>query len=145
MDPSGRGQGDCELLDLPLSQLDFQSDIHSHPDYDYYERDRNATPDCKQRLPGRYIPSGGSSYIPRPSGNRYTPRPSGYSNDHYYSDRHQNDYSEWNRSPNRYYGGQRPYTDHRGGKQFYSTFHACVHTSFLSVPSKYFRTIYNRI
>lgn len=132
LDPSGRGQGDCELLDLPLSQLDFQNDINSHQDYDYYERDRNATPDCKQRLPGRYVPSGGSSYIrrpsgsgyvPRPSESGYAPRPSGYSYGHDYFDRHQNDYynSYWNRSPNspnRYYGGQRPYTDGRGGRTF---------------------------
>lgn len=49
MDPSGRGQGICELIDIPLSEMDLYSSPHSrdenllyHPDYDYYERDRNA-------------------------------------------------------------------------------------------------------
>lgn len=49
LDPSGRGQGVCELIDVPLSQMDIYSKQHVrddnvsyHPDYDYYERDRNA-------------------------------------------------------------------------------------------------------
>lgn len=48
LDPSGRGQGVCELIDVPLSEMDLYSSPHSHdenllyhPDYDYYERDRN--------------------------------------------------------------------------------------------------------
>lgn len=49
LDPSGRGQGVCELIDCPLSQMDIYSSAHNrdenllfHPDYDYYERDRNS-------------------------------------------------------------------------------------------------------
>ncbi|KAF5304804.1 hypothetical protein FQR65_LT07821 [Abscondita terminalis] len=48
LDPTGRGQGDCELIDLPLSRLDIRRDVISDADYDYYERDRNSdAPDCK--------------------------------------------------------------------------------------------------
>lgn len=55
LDPSGHGQGDCELIEIPLSQMDLYSSTHSrdsnllrHPDYDYYERDRNAPSSCRQ-------------------------------------------------------------------------------------------------
>ncbi|KAB0805027.1 hypothetical protein PPYR_01997 [Photinus pyralis] len=48
LDPTGRSQGDCELLDVPLSRLDIREDIVSDSEYDYYERDRNSEgPDCK--------------------------------------------------------------------------------------------------
>ncbi|XP_065081067.1 uncharacterized protein LOC135703711 [Ochlerotatus camptorhynchus] len=54
IDPTGRGQGDCELIDQPLSQIDLYSSPHQRdsnlirdPDYDYYERDRSASPSCR--------------------------------------------------------------------------------------------------
>ncbi|XP_053691927.1 uncharacterized protein LOC128740411 [Sabethes cyaneus] len=54
LDPTGRGQGDCELIDQPLSQIDLYSSLHQRdsnlirdPDYDYYERDRSASPSCR--------------------------------------------------------------------------------------------------
>uniref|UniRef100_A0AAG5DRB9 Apple domain-containing protein n=1 Tax=Anopheles atroparvus TaxID=41427 RepID=A0AAG5DRB9_ANOAO len=54
LDPTGRGQGDCELIDQPLSQIDLYSSPHQRdsnlirdPDYDYYERDRSATANCR--------------------------------------------------------------------------------------------------
>lgn len=50
LDPSGRGQGECELVEVPLSRMDLYSSPHnrdsnliSHTDYDYYERDRSST------------------------------------------------------------------------------------------------------
>lgn len=56
IDPNGRGQGECELTEVPLSQMDLYSSPHNrdlnlipHPDYDYYERDRTTTncrPNC---------------------------------------------------------------------------------------------------
>uniref|UniRef100_A0A336MGD3 CSON001081 protein n=1 Tax=Culicoides sonorensis TaxID=179676 RepID=A0A336MGD3_CULSO len=52
LDPTGRGQGDCELIEAPLSQIDLYgnggSNLMVHPDYDYYERDRSASPACYQ-------------------------------------------------------------------------------------------------
>ncbi|KAI9582521.1 hypothetical protein GQX74_009908 [Glossina fuscipes] len=57
LDPSGSGQGDCELIEIPLSQIDLYSspnrrdtNLLRHPDYDYYERDRNAPPSCRYSL-----------------------------------------------------------------------------------------------
>ncbi|KAJ8924277.1 hypothetical protein NQ315_007069, partial [Exocentrus adspersus] len=65
-DPTGRGKGDCELLDLPLSQLDIGRDLYPDPDYDYYERDRNAASvNCKQ------WPSAGVGYYPSRGGYGY--------------------------------------------------------------------------
>ncbi|XP_050305969.1 uncharacterized protein LOC126743078 [Anthonomus grandis grandis] len=49
LDPTGRGKGECELLDLPLSRLDLSRDIVRDPDYDIYTRDRNAVQvGCRQ-------------------------------------------------------------------------------------------------
>lgn len=52
LDPTGRGQGDCELIEAPLSQIDLYgnggANLMVHPDYDYYERDRSASPACYQ-------------------------------------------------------------------------------------------------
>lgn len=49
LDPSGRGQGVCELIEVPLEEMGIYSsqsrrdeNLIFHPDYDYYERDRNA-------------------------------------------------------------------------------------------------------
>ncbi|XP_030380736.1 uncharacterized protein LOC115628667 [Scaptodrosophila lebanonensis] len=57
LDPSGHGQGDCELIEIPLSQMDLysspnrrDSNLLRHPDYDYYERDRNAPSSCRRNL-----------------------------------------------------------------------------------------------
>ncbi|XP_055593416.1 uncharacterized protein LOC129744747 isoform X2 [Uranotaenia lowii] len=54
LDPTGRGQGDCELIDQPLTQIDLYSSPHQRdanlirdPDYDYFERDRSASPSCR--------------------------------------------------------------------------------------------------
>ncbi|XP_058448113.1 uncharacterized protein LOC131428297 isoform X1 [Malaya genurostris] len=54
LDPTGRGQGDCELIDQPLSQIDLYSSPHQRDsnlirdhDYDYYERDRSASLSCR--------------------------------------------------------------------------------------------------
>lgn len=54
LDPTGRGQGNCELIEVPLSEMDLYSSPHSrdsnllnHPDYDYFERDRNNSPSCR--------------------------------------------------------------------------------------------------
>ncbi|XP_039501919.1 uncharacterized protein LOC120458367 isoform X1 [Drosophila santomea] len=55
LDPSGHGQGDCELVEMPLAQMDLYSspdrrdaNLLRHPDYDYYERDRNAPSSCRR-------------------------------------------------------------------------------------------------
>ncbi|XP_046810899.1 uncharacterized protein LOC111681958 isoform X2 [Lucilia cuprina] len=57
LDPSGHGQGDCELIEIPLAQIDLysspnrrDSNLLRHPDYDYYERDRNAPPSCRYSI-----------------------------------------------------------------------------------------------
>lgn len=57
LDPSGHGQGDCELIEIPLSQMDLyssanrrDSNLLRHPDYDYYERDRNAPSSCRRNV-----------------------------------------------------------------------------------------------
>lgn len=49
LDPSGQGQGECELIEVPLSQMNLYSSHHNrdanlirHPDYDYFERDRTS-------------------------------------------------------------------------------------------------------
>uniref|UniRef100_A0A6P7GI62 Uncharacterized protein LOC114338448 n=1 Tax=Diabrotica virgifera virgifera TaxID=50390 RepID=A0A6P7GI62_DIAVI len=54
LDPSGRAKGDCELLSVPLSRLDVYRDSYPDPDYDYYERDRNAAAlNCRPGPPSR--------------------------------------------------------------------------------------------
>lgn len=77
IDPSGHGQGDCELVEVPLAQMDLYSSPRSrdsnlirHPDYDYYERDRNAPTSCRK--------SACKECSPRPS---Y--KPTGFQDDHY--------------------------------------------------------------
>ncbi|XP_061512208.1 uncharacterized protein LOC1279963 [Anopheles gambiae] len=90
LDPTGRGQGDCELIDQPLSQIDLYSSPHQRDsnlirdaDYDYYERDRSASsncrPSCKDCMlkpfrptlefvrPTTYRPHHPESYKPYPS------------------------------------------------------------------------------
>ncbi|XP_076267093.1 uncharacterized protein LOC143200541 [Rhynchophorus ferrugineus] len=60
LDPSGRGKGECELLDLPLSKIDIAREVISDPDYDYYTRDRNAVQvNCRQRPSNSFLPSYG--------------------------------------------------------------------------------------
>lgn len=91
LDPTGRGQGICELIDVPLSRLTdvFTSHRHRdenllrHPDYDYYERDRNAcrpTPckECGSRQPFRPTTSVIGHYQPttyRPPLDHFSPVP----------------------------------------------------------------------
>lgn len=78
LDPSGHGQGDCELTEIPLAQIDLyssssqrDSNLLRHPDYDYYERDRNAPLSCR-RMPCRECSKGGTLSSPplylKPSG-----------------------------------------------------------------------------
>lgn len=135
LDPTGRGQGDCELLDIPISRLNIRTDIHNSRDYDYYERDRNTGPDCKPAR--RYYH--GTNYIPnyqlysRPSsyGGSYgsTNYGSGYSYGHgygygsNYDDRYRgsgSSYDDYNRKRGDQYGDRyyvdnyRPYR--RGGR-----------------------------
>ncbi|KAG5894827.1 hypothetical protein JTB14_033671 [Gonioctena quinquepunctata] len=90
LDPTGRGKGDCELINQPLSRLDIGRDLYPDPDYDYYERDRNAAPLNCNRIPsgvrrggyggnghyggGSYYHSGGHDYGYRGSGNGYADR-----------------------------------------------------------------------
>ncbi|KAI8035712.1 hypothetical protein M5D96_011462 [Drosophila gunungcola] len=77
LDPSGHGQGDCELVEMPLAQMDLYSspdrrdaNLLRHPDYDYYERDRNAPSscrrsacqDCSKGPPVYFKPSAGGGY-----------------------------------------------------------------------------------
>lgn len=94
LDPSGQGQGICELIDVPLAEMDLYSSpsrrdevLLFHPDYDYYERDRNACRPsfCKDCGSG----SNGKPYLSRPESppppppTKYFPEspPSSYSDD----------------------------------------------------------------
>lgn len=114
LDPSGQGQGICELIDVPLAEMDIYSspsrrdeNLIFHPDYDYYERDRNACRPsfCKDCGSGSL---GGKPYLPRPDSHPPTkyypePPPSVYSDD---GDRHSDD---------------RDHTPHSGGKPYLPT------------------------
>lgn len=82
LDPSGRGQGVCELIEVPLGQMDIFSSANRrdenlifHPDYDYYERDRNA---CRPALCsncGGGGPGGGGSSSSGSGERPYPPPP----------------------------------------------------------------------
>lgn len=84
IDPSGRGQGECELTEIPLSQMDLYSSPHNrdmnlipHHDYDYYERDRT-TSNCRSSCVDcganpSYIGSNKPSYKPSYEPDRYRP------------------------------------------------------------------------
>ncbi|KAJ8932110.1 hypothetical protein NQ314_014891, partial [Rhamnusium bicolor] len=114
LDPSGRGKGDCELLDLPLTQLDIGRDLYPDPDYDYYERDRNAaSANCKQwpRGGGGWYGGGYGGSPGGGSGGRdeYHKYGGGYGGGgSYYYDHNRNEYD----SNRRYDGGRRP--DYKG-------------------------------
>lgn len=78
LDPTGRGQGNCELIEVPLSEMDLYSSVHNrdsnllnHPDYDYFERDRNNSPSC--RIPSPCTDCG--SKPPTTSIDYYRPQP----------------------------------------------------------------------
>ncbi|CAH1113971.1 unnamed protein product [Psylliodes chrysocephalus] len=99
LDPSGRGKGDCELLSVPLSRIDVYRDTYPEPDYDYYERDRNAAAlNCRQR----------------PSGYKYNNQYNSYNGYNDYDDyRHgirdtNNPYGVRNRLPDRRYDYEAP-------------------------------------
>lgn len=71
LDPSGRGQGICELIEVPLTQMDIYSspsrrdeNLLYHPDYDYYERDRNACRPSLCKDCGSNEGSAGKPYLP---------------------------------------------------------------------------------
>lgn len=71
LDPSGRGKGDCELLSIPLSRVDIGRDIIPDPDYDYYERDRNAdSVNCRRKYGGNRF-GGSHGYDSFSSGGSY--------------------------------------------------------------------------
>lgn len=132
LDPSGRGQGECELIEVPLSRMDLYSSAHNrdsnlipHPDYDYYERDRSsakcrASPciDCGSNngylKPTTYRPPPASNYNDR---DRFRPEVTAI--DKY---RPQNNFYEsrpdsWDR-----YGGSNYYAG--GGEQHYNRPHS---------------------
>ncbi|KAL5287018.1 hypothetical protein ACFFRR_008145 [Megaselia abdita] len=116
IDPSGHGQGDCELVEVPLAQMDLYSSPRSrdsnlirHPDYDYYERDRNAPSSCRkhpckecsQRPSYKPIGFQDDHYPPPSNVDRYGPSSTGFDSypsgpDYHYSD----DFSSW--SPSTY-------------------------------------------
>lgn len=123
LDPSGRGQGDCELIEVPLSRMDLYSSPHnrdsnliSHPDYDYFERDRTSTncraspcTDCGSSKPGSYRPQ------PNNDRDRYT-RPEVTAMDKY---RPQNHFYEARPEPDSWdrYGGSN-YFSAGGGSNY---------------------------
>ncbi|XP_036332571.1 uncharacterized protein LOC118743917 [Rhagoletis pomonella] len=106
LDPSGHGRGDCELIDIPLAQIDLysssgqrDSNLLRHPDYDYYERDRNAPPSCRRSAcrecskggtlsspPLYFKPGGWSDKPPYRQEHHYLPSPPSASD--YGSDEH---------------------------------------------------------
>ncbi|XP_070506825.1 uncharacterized protein [Chironomus tepperi] len=138
IDPSGRGQGECELVEVPLSQMDLYSSSHNrdlnlipHPDYDYYEKDRTTTncrPNCidcpnRQKPSSGYKPSGGNEhdrdrYRPevtaidkyRPEHNIYESRPIGGSWDRFGSS---NFYSGGSKYFGSHYPDPKPYPDNK--------------------------------
>lgn len=68
LDPTGQGQGICELIDIPLADIENYSspsrrddNLVYHPDYDYYEHDRNA---CRPSLCKDCSSSGMKPYLP---------------------------------------------------------------------------------
>ncbi|XP_058058365.1 uncharacterized protein LOC131209333 [Anopheles bellator] len=98
LDPTGRGQGDCELIDQPLSQIDLYSSPHQRDsnlirdaDYDYYERDRSASancrPTCKDCVLKPFRPAlefvRPTTYRPSHHPESYKPFPAEYEEDHY--------------------------------------------------------------
>ncbi|KAF2894915.1 hypothetical protein ILUMI_11260 [Ignelater luminosus] len=126
LDPTGRAQGDCELLDLPLSRLDIRRDVYDDPDYDYYERDRNNdAPDCKgHRFYGSYGGSGSSGgyygrhdyYDHHRRGGYYDDSYRGSGYDHGYRPLRPSGYDDGYR---RYDSNRRGDYDHRGYQDDY--------------------------
>ena len=124
LDPSGRGQGECELIEVPLSRMDLYSSPHNrdsnlipHPDYDYYERDRSsakcrASPciDCGLN-PGYVKPT---TYRPPPS--NYKPS---YENDR---DRYRPDTTAIDkyRPQNNFYESRPESWDRYGGSNYFA-------------------------
>lgn len=79
MDQTGRGQGVCELVELPLARMDIGHDLYPDKDYDFYERDRNSIPpDCRppgmSSGPGSYGPSYSPDPFPKPGHNPWDDR-----------------------------------------------------------------------
>ncbi|GLV39891.1 uncharacterized protein CBL_08045 [Carabus blaptoides fortunei] len=83
LDPAGRGQGDCELTNVPLARVDIGRDIIPDREYDFYEKDRNSGPDCRPLPYGglrpSYPPTGGLHCCRHSSdsGHGYPPSSSG--------------------------------------------------------------------
>lgn len=81
IDPSGRGRGVCELIDVPIAQMNVYSSGNSrdenliyHPDTDYYERDRNT---CRPSPCTNCVQTYGSGPPSAPTGSEYI-RPTTY-------------------------------------------------------------------
>lgn len=114
LDPSGQGQGICELIDVPLSEIDIYSspnrrdeNLLFHPDYDYYERDRSACRPSFCKDCGSGSGGGGKPYLPRPDSQPPTkyfpePPPSSYNDGGHVSE-------------------DRDHTPHSGGKPYLPT------------------------
>lgn len=113
LDPTGRGKGECELLEIPLSHLDIGRDLYPDPDYDYYERDRNAASvNCKPRGYGGY-----DGY-----NRRYDQQPyDWWSDDRRYGTRRPRPDYGFDSRPQYGYDGYKPNGNRRGGKYFPST------------------------
>lgn len=124
LDPSGQGQGICELIDVPLAEMDIYSspsrrdeNLLYHPDYDYYERDRNACRPsfCKDCGSGS---GGGKPYLPRPESQpptKYYPDPpSDYSDSGHSAD-------DRDHSPHSLHSPHSPHSPHLGGKPYLPT------------------------
>ncbi|XP_045460590.1 uncharacterized protein LOC123671006 [Harmonia axyridis] len=74
LDPTGRGKGECELLDVPLQRLDIGRDVYPDRDYDYYEKDRNAaSSNCRYEPPYPDHGLGGRPQSHRPPYDGYLP------------------------------------------------------------------------
>lgn len=109
LDPSGRGQGVCELMDVPLTAMDIYSNgpnrdenLIFHPDYDYYERERNACrpSNCRDCVAKSSKPAESDYFRPttyRPDSN-YKP----YLTDHHSSPPSNIDSTGYGSPPDRY-------------------------------------------
>ncbi|KAK9876143.1 hypothetical protein WA026_011260 [Henosepilachna vigintioctopunctata] len=126
LDPTGRGKGECELLDVPLQRLDIGRDVYPDREYDYYERDRNtARTHCQDRP--RY-PDYGSK---RPSyyHHEYDRRP-GYN--YYPTRRYDVGPYNYDRRPSYYdkvdYYDNRPAFDYDRRRPYDTPYHQSFHT-----------------
>lgn len=102
LDSTGHGQGICELIDVSLAEMDIYSSPNRrdetllyHPDYDYYERDRNA---CRPSLCKDCSEIGGGAEKP------YLP-----DTPHYVSDYNDKKNPSYYNEPLPHFSGGKPY------------------------------------